>query len=152
MDPIELIFFRKGYHVYGTIRKSTNENTANIKGILKDPRLHLSYFDLTDGSKMSHLLAEIQKGYPDLHQLEIYNLAAISHVKTSFELPEYCAEINAVSVLRIIEAIRTSGFSVSFYQASTSELFGKVQEVPQNENTPFYPRSPYAVAKLFTCS
>ena len=139
----------KGYTVHGIKRRSSSFNTKRVDHIFQDPheagsRFHLHYGDLTDSSCIVRLLKEIQ---PD----EVYNLAAQSHVAVSFELPEYTADVVALGALRILEAIRFLGLEnkVRYYQASSSELYGKVQEVPQTESTPFYPRSPYAVAKLF---
>ncbi|KAF2958585.1 GDP-mannose 4,6 dehydratase [Thermotoga sp. Ku-13t] len=139
----------KGYEVHGIIRRSSSFNTARIDHLYRDPhekdvRLFLHYGDLTDSTNLIRLLQQIQ---PD----EIYNLGAQSHVKVSFETPEYTANADALGVLRLLEAIRLLGLEkkVKFYQASTSELFGKAVEVPQKETTPFYPRSPYAVAKLY---
>ncbi|MGB9864604.1 GDP-mannose 4,6-dehydratase [Fervidobacterium riparium] len=143
------LLLEKGYEVHGLIRRSSSFNTRRIDHLYKDPhdkdnRFFLHYNDLTDSTNIIRLLQEIQ---PD----EIYNLAAQSHVKVSFELPEYTANADALGTLRLLEALRILGMEkkVKFYQASTSELFGKVQEIPQNEKTPFYPRSPYAVAKLY---
>ncbi len=142
------ILLEKGYEVHGIIRRSSSFNTARIdhlyadKSIL-DKRLFLHYGDLVDTSNLNRLLEKIE---PD----EIYNLAAQSHVKVSFEIPDYTAQVDALGTLRFLDAIREVGLKkVKFYQASTSELFGKVQEVPQTEKTPFYPRSPYGVAKLY---
>lgn len=140
----------KGYEVHGIIRRSSSFNTGRIAHLYDDPNSHtegkmvLHYGDLIDGSCLVKIISEVRP-------CEIYNLAAQSHVKVSFEMPEYTAEVVAVGTLRLLDAIKTCGLerSVKFYQASTSELFGKVQEVPQNEKTPFYPRSPYGVAKLF---
>jgi GDPmannose 4,6-dehydratase len=138
----------KQYEVYGIIRRSSSFNTARIDQIYRDPhesgaRLHLVYGDLNDASSLNHILRTVQ---PD----EIYNLGAQSHVRTSFDVPEYTAEVTGVGTLRLLEAIRETGVATRFYQASSSELFGKVQEIPQRETTPFYPRSPYGVAKLFS--
>ena len=140
---------KKGYEVHGVKRRSSSFNSGRIDHIYQDPHAEnqdfiLHYGDLTD---TSNLLNIIQKIDPD----EIYNLGAQSHVAVSFETPEYTANSDAIGTLRILEAIRNLGLSkkTKFYQASTSELYGKVQEVPQNENTPFYPRSPYAAAKLY---
>lgn len=132
----------KGYQVHGVIRRSSLIKTDRIDHLYG--KIHLHYGDSTDSTSILNILSQTQ---PD----EIYNLAAQSHVKVSFEIPEYTAQCDAVGVLRILEAIRALGMekNVRFYQASTSELFGKVQEVPQRETTPFYPRSPYAVAKLY---
>ena len=141
----------KGYTVHGVIRRSSSFNTARIEHLYLDDvildvhnkdRLVLHYGDLTDSSNLIRLLSEIQ---PD----EIYNLGAMSHVKVSFEVPEYTANTDGLGVLRMLEAIRFLKLKTKFYQASTSELYGKVLEVPQDENTPFYPRSPYGTAKLY---
>lgn len=132
----------RGYNVHGIIRRSSSFNTARIDHIFD--RVNLHYGDMVDSSNLCSIMAKIK---PD----EIYNLAAQSHVKVSFEEPEYTAQADGVGTLRILEAIRTVGLEKTsrFYQASTSELYGLVQEVPQKETTPFYPRSPYAVAKLY---
>lgn len=137
----------KGYQVHGIIRRSSSFNTGRIDHLYRDPHTNantmiLHYGDLTDSSNLNRLLDKIQ---PD----EIYNLAAQSHVKVSFEVPEYTADVDALGTLRVLDAIRETGLQSKFYQASTSELYGKVQQIPQNENTPFYPRSPYGVAKLY---
>lgn len=142
------ILLEKGYTVHGIIRRSSSFNTGRIDHLFNNPEIHdkrlfLHYGDLVDTSNLNRLLAKIQ---PD----EIYNLAAQSHVKVSFEIPDYTAQVDALGTLRFLDAIKETGLKdVKFYQASTSELFGKVQEVPQNESTPFYPRSPYGVAKLY---
>ena len=140
---------KKGYEVHGLKRRTSLFNTDRIDHFYIDPQIEdkkffLHYGDMTDSMNLTRILKETE---PD----EIYNLAAQSHVKVSFETPEYTANADAIGVLRFLEAIRVLGLEnkVKFYQASTSELFGKVLEVPQNENTPFYPRSPYAVAKLY---
>lgn len=146
------LLLSKEYKVWGIIRKSSSTfKSRNIHHIVDHPNLTLRYGDVIDGARSAHILAEIKRNYSNLERLEVYNLAALSHVKVSFELPEYCAEVTGLGPLRILEAIRLSGYSdkIKFYQASTSELFGKVVEVPQTENTPFYPRSPYGVSKLF---
>ena len=139
----------KGYEVHGIIRRSSSFNTNRIDHLYKDRHdknvnLFLRYGDLTDASNLIRLIQEVQ---PD----EIYNLAAQSHVKVSFETPEYTANADGLGTLRLLEAIKFLGLQdrTKFYQASTSELFGKVQETPQRESTPFYPRSPYAAAKLY---
>jgi GDPmannose 4,6-dehydratase len=137
----------KGYEVHGIIRRSSSFNTGRIDHIYNDSKIYgnrmfLHYGDVTDTSNLNRLLEKVE---PD----EIYNLAAQSHVKVSFEVPEYTAEVDAVGTLRFLDAIRETGVRTKFYQASTSELFGKVQEIPQTERTPFYPRSPYGVAKLY---
>ena len=138
---------QKGYEVHGIIRRSSSFNTQRLEHLYQDPhqvdaRLFLHYGDLTDGSVLSRLLLEIQ---PD----EIYNLGAQSHVRTSFDLPEYTAEVTGLGTVRLLDAMRETGVQPRFYQASSSELFGKVLEVPQTETTPFYPRSPYACAKAY---
>ena len=137
----------KGYTVHGILRRSSSFNTGRIDHLYNDAailnsRLFLHYGDLTDSSNLNRLLERIQ---PD----EVYNLAAQSHVKVSFEVPEYTAEVDAIGTLRFLDAIKETGVKTRFYQASTSELYGKVQEIPQTERTPFYPRSPYAVAKIY---
>lgn len=137
----------KGYEVHGMIRRASSFNTKRIDHLYKDPHssnvdLFLHYGDLTDSSNLNRLLEKIKPH-------EIYNLAAQSHVQVSFEVPEYTAESDGVGTLRILDAIKETGIDTRFYQASTSELYGKVQEVPQTEKTPFYPRSPYAAAKLY---
>ncbi len=141
----------QNYIVYGMIRRSSLINTSRIEHIFKNKNLILKYGDLTDSSNILNILYEIKTSYPDFERIEIYNLGAMSHVKVSFEMPEYAGEVDALGTLRLLEAIRSSGIQekIRFYQASTSEMFGKVQEVPQKETTPFYPRSPYGVAKLY---
>ncbi len=143
----------KGYEVHGILRRSSSFNTGRIEHLYiedliedmhKDRRVYLHYGDMTDSISLTRLIREIQPS-------EIYNLAAQSHVQVSFEVPEYTADADATGVLRILEAVRFLGLEKTcrIYQASTSELFGKVQEIPQKETTPFYPRSPYAVAKQY---
>ncbi len=143
------LLLEKGYMVHGVKRRSSQFNTQRVDHLYQDPhvsesRFHLHYGDLTDSTNLIRIVQEIQ---PD----EIYNLGAQSHVQVSFDTPEYTAQSDAVGVLRLLEAIRILGLSekTRFYQASTSELFGKVQEIPQTERTPFYPRSPYGAAKLY---
>ncbi len=141
------ILLKKGYEVHGIIRRSSSFNTGRIDHLMMDKNImNKSFFlyhgDITDTSNLNRLLEKIE---PD----EIYNLAAQSHVKVSFEVPEYTAEVDAIGTLRFLDAIRETGIKTKFYQASTSELYGKVQEVPQKETTPFYPRSPYGVAKIY---
>ncbi|HEX5645683.1 MAG TPA: GDP-mannose 4,6-dehydratase [Nitrospira sp.] len=136
-----------GYEVYGIIRRSSSFNTGRIDPIYQDPhvsdvRLRLVYGDLNDASSLNKLIRTIQ---PD----EIYNLGAQSHVRVSFDIPEYTAEVTGLGTIRLLEAIRESGVKTKFYQASSSEMFGKVLEVPQRETTPFYPRSPYGAAKVY---
>ena len=144
----------KGYEVHGVLRRSSSFNTGRIVHLYLDEwvrdmhrrrQIHLHYGDMTDSSSLIRIIAEIQ---PD----EIYNLAAQSHVKVSFDVPEYTADVDAVGTLRLLEAIRILHMEKTcrIYQASTSELYGKVQQIPQNEETPFYPRSPYGVAKLYS--
>ena len=137
----------KGYEVHGVIRRSSSFNTGRIDHLYQDPhvngvRLFLHYGDLGDSSNLARLVYETR---PD----EVYNLAAQSHVRVSFDSPEFTGDVDALGTMRLLEAIRLTGVKARFYQASTSELYGKVQEVPQKETTPFYPRSPYAVAKLY---
>ena len=137
----------KGYDVHGIIRRSSSFNTFRIDHIYNNQeflnkKFFLHYGDLTDSSNLNRLVEKIQ---PD----EIYNLGAQSHVQVSFEVPEYTVEVDGVGTLRFLDAIKETGIKTRFYQASTSELYGKVQEVPQTEKTPFYPRSPYAAAKLY---
>ncbi|MDP2471553.1 MAG: GDP-mannose 4,6-dehydratase [Candidatus Palauibacterales bacterium] len=141
------LLLSKGYEVHGIIRRSSSFNTQRLDHLYQDPhqtdaRLYLHYGDLTDSSVLSRLLLEIE---PD----EIYNLGAQSHVRTSFDLPEYTAEVTGLGTVRLLDAMRETGVQPRFYQASSSELYGKVQEVPQTETTPFYPRSPYACAKAY---
>ena len=141
------LLLKKGYEVHGIIRRSSSFNTFRIDHLYKNESilnksLFLHYGDLTDSSNLNRLVEKIQ---PD----EIYNLGAQSHVQVSFEIPEYTAEVDGVGTLRFLDAIRETGIKTKFYQASTSELYGKVQEIPQTEQTPFYPRSPYGVAKLY---
>lgn len=144
------ILIEKGYEVHGIIRRSSSFNTARIQHLYSNPVTHtqgkmkLHYGDLTDSTNLVKLIYEIQ---PD----EVYNLGAMSHVAISFELAEYTAEVDGVGTLRLLDAIRTCKLEnkIKFYQASTSELYGKVQEIPQKETTPFYPRSPYGAAKLY---
>ena len=141
----------KDYYVYGIVRRSSLINTKRIDHIYDNKHFKLVYGDLSDTPCFVNILSSIKSLHTDLEVLEIYNLGAMSHVKVSFDVPEYTANIDGLGTLRILESIRTSGYSdkIRFYQASTSELYGKVREVPQSETTPFYPRSPYACAKLF---
>jgi GDPmannose 4,6-dehydratase len=140
------LLIEKGYEVHGIIRRSSSFNTGRIDHIINDEKLKDQFFfhhgDITDASNLNRILEKVE---PD----EIYNLAAQSHVKVSFEIPDYTAQVDALGALRFLDAIRETRIKTKFYQASTSELFGKVQEVPQTEKTPFYPRSPYGVAKLY---
>ncbi len=139
----------RGYEVHGMVRRASSFTTGRIDHLFSDPEIHgvrlfLHYGDMTDSSNLNRLMEQIG---PD----EVYNLAAQSHVKVSFDVPEYTAEVDAIGTLRFLDAIKEVGLKgkTRFYQASTSELFGKAQESPQNEHTPFYPRSPYAAAKLY---
>ena len=137
----------KGYQVHGVVRRSSSFNTSRIDHLINNKQyknqFNFYHGDITDVSNINHLIEKIA---PD----EIYNLAAQSHVKVSFDMPDYTAQVDALGTLRVLEAIRASGIRTRFYQASTSELFGLAQETPQKESTPFYPRSPYAVSKLFS--
>ena len=139
------------YIVYGIIRRSSNINTNRIEHIFHHPRLHLLYGDLADSTSLFKILYDIKESHPDMNKFEIYNLGAMSHVKVSFDIPEYTADVDGMGTLRMLNAIRNVGLEgkARYYQASTSELYGKVMEVPQTEKTPFYPRSPYGVAKLY---
>jgi len=143
---VELLL-QKGYQVWGIIRRSSTFSTERIDHLYKDPHekpaLRLLYGDLTDGSNLTNILNEIR---PD----EVYNLGAQSHVRVSFDQPIYTADVDALGTLRLLEAIRAMNNKTRFYQASSSEMFGKAAEIPQNENTPFYPRSPYACAKAYS--
>src|SRR5437867_8563526 len=141
------LLLSKGYEVHGIIRRASTFNTGRLASIYDDPhtartRLFLHYGDLSDASALSRLIGKIEPG-------EIYNLAAQSHVRVSFDSPEYTADITATGAVRLLEAIRETGIKPKFYQASSSEMFGKVQEVPQTEKTPFYPLSPYGCSKAF---
>ena len=142
------LLLEKGYEVHGIIRRASTFNTSRLDHIYADPhspknRLFLHYGDLSDASALSRLVAKIQ---PE----EVYNLAAQSHVRVSFDSPEYTADITGTGTIRLLEAIREVGIKPRFYQASSSEMFGKVMEVPQKETTPFYPRSPYGAAKVYS--
>nr|QFG73843.1 MAG: GDP-mannose 4,6 dehydratase [Megaviridae environmental sample] len=144
------LLLEKGYYVWGIVRRSSLINTHRIDHIFSHQRLVLKHGDVSDGVNLFNILSSINNQY-NIAKLEIYNLAAMSHVKVSFEMPEYTGDIDGLGVLRLLEAIRSCNLEAKtrFYQASTSELYGQVQEVPQNEKTPFYPRSPYGVAKLY---
>jgi len=146
------LLLEKNYLVYGIIRRSSNINTNRIEHIFNNKNLLLRYGDLSDGSNLLKILHEIKNTNSTMERLELYNLAAMSHVKVSFEMPEYTGNIDGLGTLRLLESVRSSGLSdiTRFYQASTSELYGKVTEIPQTENTPFYPKSPYAIAKLYS--
>jgi len=142
------LLLAKGYEVHGIIRRASTFNTGRLEPIYADPhsgknRLFLHYGDLSDASALARLVGKIKPA-------EIYNLAAQSHVRVSFDSPEYTTDITATGTVRLLEAIRETGVKARFYQASSSEMYGKVQDVPQTETTPFYPRSPYGCAKLFS--
>jgi GDPmannose 4,6-dehydratase len=141
------LLISKGYEVHGLIRRASTFNTSRIDHLYTDPhtahnKMFLHYGDLSDAGTISKILKEVGPS-------EVYNLGAQSHVRVSFDIPEYTADIVALGTLRVLEAIRGHDSKIKFYQASSSEMYGKVQEVPQNENTPFYPRSPYGCAKVF---
>lgn len=141
------LLLEKGYEVHGIIRRSSSFNTSRIEHVYQDPhiqdrKLFLHYGDLSDGSSINRILNKVK---PD----EIYNLGAQSHVRVSFDMPEYTGDVDALGTLRLLDAIRDSSLNVKFYQAGSSEMFGKVLETPQKETTPFYPRSPYACAKVY---
>ncbi|MFC1635650.1 GDP-mannose 4,6-dehydratase [Planctomycetota bacterium] len=138
----------KGYEVHGIIRRSSSFNTERINHLYRDPhepetKLFLHYGDLSDGTRLREILTQVE---PE----EIYNLGAQSHVRVSFDQPVYTAQVDAVGTVRLLEAVRDTGLAVRFYQASSSEMYGKVAEIPQTEKTPFYPRSPYACAKVYS--
>jgi len=140
------ILLSKGYEVHGIIRRSSSFNTGRIDHLINNKKYNDNFFfhhgDLTDTSNLNRLLDQVRPN-------EIYNLAAQSHVKVSFEIPDYTAQVDALGTLRFLDAIRETQINTKFYQASTSELYGKAKEIPQTETTPFYPRSPYGVAKLY---
>jgi GDPmannose 4,6-dehydratase len=142
------LLLQKGYEVWGVIRRSSSFNTARLEHLYRDPHelgahLKLKYGDLNDASSLSTILGDVR---PD----EVYNLGAQSHVRVSFDIPEYTAEISGLGSIRVLEAMRRVGLKARFYQASSSELYGKVHETPQTEQTPFHPRSPYAAAKAYS--
>ena len=142
------LLISKGYEVWGVMRRSSSFNTGRIDHIYQDPhevdvRLNLCYGDLNDSSSINRILKIVRP-------CEIYNLGAQSHVKVSFDIPEYSGEVTGLGTVRVLEAMRELGLDAKFYQASSSELYGKVVETPQTENTPFYPRSPYACAKAYS--
>jgi GDPmannose 4,6-dehydratase len=141
------LLLEKGYEVHGIIRRSSSFNTGRIDHIFRDPhteglKFHLHYGDVTDSSALNYLLRTVK---PD----EIYHLAAQSHVRVSFDTPEYTGDVTGLGAIRLLDSIRDTGIATRFYQASSSEMYGKVAEVPQRETTPFYPRSPYACAKVY---
>ncbi len=140
------LLLEKGYEVHGVIRRSSSFNTGRLQHLYHDPHqkngLHLHYGDLTDSSNINRILEKVR---PD----EIFHLGAQSHVRVSYDLPEYTGDVTGLGTLRILDAIRSTGIKTKFYQASSSEMFGKVAEIPQKETTPFHPRSPYGVAKVY---
>jgi GDPmannose 4,6-dehydratase len=141
------LLLEKGYEVHGIIRRASTFNTGRIDHLYQDPhinesRLFLHYGDISDSTNLVKIISRVK---PD----EVYNLAAQSHVRVSFDIPEYTGDVTALSTVRLLEAIRDTGIDTRFYQASSSEMFGRVQEVPQKETTPFYPRSPYGCAKVY---
>jgi len=141
------LLLEKGYEIHGLARPASTPNTARIDHLLHDPEVHdvrlfLHHADLSDSASLTRLLARIQ---PD----EIYNLAAQSHVRTSFDIPAYTADVTGIGAVRLLDALRETGLRARFYQASSSEMYGRVLEIPQRETTPFYPRSPYAAAKVY---
>jgi GDPmannose 4,6-dehydratase len=146
------LLLSKDYIVYGIIRRGSSSNTGRIDHVLANANLHLLYGDLTDSLSLTNAINLITANHADAQVIEIYNLAAQSHVKVSFDVPEYTGEVDALGTLRLLEVIRCSPMKdkIRFYQASTSELYGKVLEIPQRETTPFNPQSPYAVAKLYS--
>lgn len=146
------LLLSKGYHVYGILRRTSLINTKRIDHLYKDGHFHTMYGDVTDLSNIIHIIQTIMHNHKDINRFELYNLAAQSHVKVSFEEPVYTAHTDAIGTLNMLEAIRCLKLEnkIRFYQASTSELYGKVQSIPQDERTPFYPRSPYGVAKLYS--
>lgn len=137
------LLLSKGYEVHGIIRRSSSFNTKRIEGIYDNPRLKLHYGDVSDSLSIDNIILSIKPN-------EVYNLGAQSHVKVSFEIPEYTGQVDALGTLRLLEAIRKHVPNCKFYNAVTSEMFGKVQEVPQKETTPFHPRSPYGAAKVYS--
>lgn len=145
------LLLEKGYKVHGLIRRSSSINTQRIDHIFSNKDLKLHYGDMTDGASLYKILNDIKNLYLNMERLEVYNLAAQSHVKVSFEMPEYTADTDGFGTLKLLEAVMNNNLKdiTRFYQASTSELYGLVQEVPQSETTPFYPRSPYGVAKMY---
>lgn len=145
------LLLEKQYKVYGIVRRGSTINTSRIDHLYNNPMLHLKYGDLTDSGNLHTILNSIVTENPEYSTFEIYNLGAMSHVKVSFEIPEYTGNADGLGTLRLLEAIRSSNLThkVKLYQASSSEMFGKVLETPQTENTPFYPRSPYGVAKVY---
>lgn len=145
------LLLEKEYLIYGMIRRSSSINTGRIDHIFGHPRLKLVYGDLTDSTNINHILAKIKEENPEMTRLEIYNLGAQSHVQVSFEMPEYTAQVDGIGTLRLLEAIRGNKLEsiTRFYQASTSELYGKSEGNAFNEDTHMYPRSPYGIAKLY---
>ena len=149
---ISELLLHKGYFVVGLRRKTTVNNLLHINHLLNHPNFTLRYGDMCDANSLINIIHDIKIQFPNLERLEVYNLAGLTHVGLSFDMPELTANVNALGPLRLLEAIRKSGYSdkIRFYQASTSELFGKVEEIPQTEETKLQPRSPYACSKLFS--
>jgi len=146
------LLLEKGYQVYGIVRRSSQFNTQRIEHLRGNPRFRYFYGDVTDAFSLANAFHTIEERHPDLTKLEVYNLSAQSHVRVSFDLPDYTAQVDALGTLRILELIKNLKIKdkVRFYQASTSELYGDVLEMPQSEKTPFNPQSPYAIAKLYS--
>ena len=146
------LLLSKDYFVYGIVRKSSSINTKRLDHIYNNKKFILRYGDMLDSNCLLNIFIEIKNTYEKINKLEVYNLAAVSHVKVSFELPIYISNVNALGTLRLLESIKSSGLIkiIRFYQASTSELYGKISESPQNEKTEFNPRSPYAISKLYS--
>jgi len=146
------LLLEKDYYVYGIVRRSSQFNTQRIEHLIDHPKFKYFYGDVTDSLSLSNVLSTIENLHSNVERFEIYNLAAQSHVRVSFDIPDYTAQVDAVGTLRLLELIRTlkNKNVVRFYQASTSELYGKVLETPQTEKTPFNPQSPYAIAKLYS--
>lgn len=145
------LLLEKKYEVWGIIRRTSSINTKRIEHILT--KINLRYGDITDNISIMNIINEIENEKEEIKRFEVYNLAAMSHVKISFQQPEYTCQVDGVATLKLLEILKNSKIGIDkirFYQASTSEMFGKVQEIPQSENTPFYPRSPYGCAKLFS--
>ena len=144
------LLLEKGYDVWGQIRRSSTFNTSRLNHILD--KLNLVYGDLTDETSINNIFTYVYNKYPNIDIIEVYNLGAMSHVKVSFDMPVYTGDVDGLGTTRILEHIRQSNYKdkIKFYKASTSELYGLVQEIPQKETTPFYPRSPYACAKLYS--
>lgn len=146
------LLLQKEYIIFGIVRRASTINTSRIDHIYNHASFFLEYGDVTDLNSLSRIFSKVKSLYPNMNRLEVYNLAAMSHVKVSFDMPIYSAHANGLGTLHLLDCIREHGLEqvARFYQASTSELYGNVQEIPQTETTPFYPRSPYGVAKLYS--